>query len=40
VTIGENAVIGAGTVLTQNAPADQLTLARAQQVTVEDWSKK
>lgn len=35
VTIGKNAVIGAGSVITEDAPADQLTLSRSEQKSVE-----
>ncbi len=37
VTVGEHATIGAGTTLTRDAPAGQLTLARSRQRTVPDW---
>jgi len=37
VMIGENATIGAGSTITRNAPAHQLTLSRAQQRTIENW---
>ena len=37
VTIGEGATIGAGSVIGRNAPAGQLTVARARQVTLEGW---
>ncbi len=37
VTIGENATIGAGSTITQDAPSDQLTLARARQCSIPDW---
>jgi bifunctional UDP-N-acetylglucosamine pyrophosphorylase / glucosamine-1-phosphate N-acetyltransferase len=40
VKIGKKAVIGAGSVLTENAPADKLTLARSRQTTVEGWKRK
>lgn len=39
VTIGEGAVIGAGSTITQDAPPQQLTLARARQCTVENWQR-
>jgi bifunctional UDP-N-acetylglucosamine pyrophosphorylase/glucosamine-1-phosphate N-acetyltransferase len=39
VTIGAHATTGAGSTLTTNAPAGQLTLARAQQVTIEGWQR-
>ena len=35
IEIGARAVIGAGSTVTRDAPADQLTLARGRQVTVE-----
>ena len=35
--IGARAVIGAGSTVTQDAPAGRLTLARGRQVTVEGW---
>ncbi|NUR22040.1 bifunctional UDP-N-acetylglucosamine diphosphorylase/glucosamine-1-phosphate N-acetyltransferase GlmU [Frateuria sp.] len=37
VTIGARATIGAGSVITHNAPADALTVARGRQVTLEGW---
>lgn len=39
VTIGEQATIGAGSTITQNAPAKQLTLARAHQQTIRHWQR-
>ncbi|MCD7099245.1 bifunctional UDP-N-acetylglucosamine diphosphorylase/glucosamine-1-phosphate N-acetyltransferase GlmU [Stenotrophomonas sp. MMGLT7] len=39
VEIGDNATIGAGSVITRPAPAEKLTLARARQTTVEGWSR-
>lgn len=39
IVIGARAVIGAGSTVTQNAPADRLTLARGRQVTVGNWSR-
>lgn len=38
VTVGEGATIGAGTTLTKNAPAHKLTVSRAKQTTLENWS--
>lgn len=37
VSIGINATIGAGSAISANAPADQLTLARARQETIKNW---
>ncbi len=37
VIVGENAVIGAGTVLTKDAPDQQLTVGRAKQISVKNW---
>jgi bifunctional UDP-N-acetylglucosamine pyrophosphorylase/glucosamine-1-phosphate N-acetyltransferase len=37
VVVGENALIGAGTVLTKDAPDQQLTVGRAKQVSVKNW---
>jgi bifunctional UDP-N-acetylglucosamine pyrophosphorylase/glucosamine-1-phosphate N-acetyltransferase len=39
VRIGDNATIGAGSVITKEAPANALTLTRAKQVTVEGWQR-
>ena len=39
VIIEENAIIGAGSTITQNAPKNKLTLSRSKQVTVEDRDK-
>ena len=33
------ATIGAGSVITANAPADKLTLARGRQTTIKDWKR-
>jgi bifunctional UDP-N-acetylglucosamine pyrophosphorylase/glucosamine-1-phosphate N-acetyltransferase len=40
VEVGENALIGAGSTITQLAPANELTLARARQQTVKGWRKQ
>lgn len=40
ITIGPRATIGAGSIITKNAPADALTLSRAPQMTVLGWKKK
>ncbi len=39
VTVGENATIGAGSTITKDAPANQLTLSRLKQVTVAGWQR-
>lgn len=37
VTLGEGATIGAGSTITKNAPAGELTLTRAKQITLSGW---
>ncbi|RXZ43673.1 bifunctional UDP-N-acetylglucosamine diphosphorylase/glucosamine-1-phosphate N-acetyltransferase GlmU [Crenobacter cavernae] len=39
VTVESGATLGAGTVLTKTAPADQLTVARARQLTIPGWQR-
>ncbi|MET0282051.1 MAG: bifunctional UDP-N-acetylglucosamine diphosphorylase/glucosamine-1-phosphate N-acetyltransferase GlmU [Steroidobacteraceae bacterium] len=39
VTIGANATTGAGSTITQDAPAGELTLARSRQVTIPGWQR-
>ena len=39
VSVGAQATIGAGSVVTSDAPAGKLTLGRARQVTVENWER-
>ena len=39
VRIGAGATIGAGSTITRDAPADQLTLSRSRQVNVEGWQR-
>jgi bifunctional UDP-N-acetylglucosamine pyrophosphorylase/glucosamine-1-phosphate N-acetyltransferase len=39
IQIAQNATIGAGSVITQDAPANALTLARSYQITLPSWQK-
>jgi len=39
VTVGKGATLGAGTTLTKNAPAGELTLSRAKQLTISGWKR-
>jgi len=39
VTVGRGATLGAGTTLTKNAPAGQLTLSRTRQITIAGWTR-
>jgi len=39
VTVGRGATLGAGTTLTHDAPADELTLSRSQQVTIKGYKR-
>jgi bifunctional UDP-N-acetylglucosamine pyrophosphorylase/glucosamine-1-phosphate N-acetyltransferase len=39
VTVGANATLGAGSTLTRDAPAGQLTVARARQQSFADWKR-
>lgn len=39
VTVGRGATLGAGTTLTQDAPAEQLTVSRAAQVSIPRWKR-
>lgn len=39
VRVGKGATLGAGTTLTKDAPADQLTVSRARQVTLANWKR-
>ncbi|WP_267257243.1 bifunctional UDP-N-acetylglucosamine diphosphorylase/glucosamine-1-phosphate N-acetyltransferase GlmU [Coxiella endosymbiont of Ornithodoros maritimus] len=40
LNVGKNATIGAGSTLSQDAPPDQLTVARERQRTVKDWLRQ
>lgn len=39
VTVGANATIGAGSTITKDAPAGELTLSRGKQVTIPGWKR-
>jgi bifunctional UDP-N-acetylglucosamine pyrophosphorylase/glucosamine-1-phosphate N-acetyltransferase len=39
VTVGRGATLGAGTTLTKDAPAGELTLSRAKQLTLNGWKR-
>lgn len=39
VTVGKGATLGAGTTLTKDAPAGELTLSRAKQLTISGWTR-
>ena len=39
VEIGKGATIGAGSTITENAPAGELTLSRAEQKTRKGWQR-
>jgi bifunctional UDP-N-acetylglucosamine pyrophosphorylase/glucosamine-1-phosphate N-acetyltransferase len=39
ITVGKNATIGAGSTLTKDAADEQLTLARAKQITLKSWQR-
>ncbi len=39
VTVGKGATIGAGTTLTKDAPAGQLTVSRAKQISINSWER-
>ena len=39
VRVGRGATLGAGTTLSKDAPAEQLTVSRAKQVSVEGWKR-
>lgn len=40
VSIGRNSIIGAGSTITKNVPADSLALSRTEQKVVRGWAKK
>lgn len=39
VTVGRGATLGAGTTLSKNAPAGQLTVSRARQISIPGWQR-
>ncbi len=39
VTVGSNATIGAGSVITKDAEAEKLTVTRAKQITINGWTR-
>ena len=39
ITVGRGATLGAGTTLTKDAPAGELTLSRAKQLTISGWTR-
>ncbi len=39
ITVGKDATVGAGSTLSRNAPAGELTVARAKQVTLPAWKR-
>jgi bifunctional UDP-N-acetylglucosamine pyrophosphorylase / glucosamine-1-phosphate N-acetyltransferase len=39
ITIGDDATIGGGSTINKNAPAGQLTVARAKQATIANWQR-
>jgi bifunctional UDP-N-acetylglucosamine pyrophosphorylase/glucosamine-1-phosphate N-acetyltransferase len=39
VTVGKDATIGAGSTITNDAPAEQLTVSRARQATIRGWKR-
>jgi bifunctional UDP-N-acetylglucosamine pyrophosphorylase/glucosamine-1-phosphate N-acetyltransferase len=39
VRVGAGATLGAGTTLTKDAPAGQLTVSRSKQISIEGWQR-
>ena len=39
VTVHKGATLGAGTTLTKDAPAGELTISRAKQITIPGWKR-
>jgi bifunctional UDP-N-acetylglucosamine pyrophosphorylase/glucosamine-1-phosphate N-acetyltransferase len=39
VTVGKGATIGAGSTITKDAPAGELTLSRSKQITIAGWQR-
>jgi len=39
ITVGAGATIGAGSTVVNEVPAAKLTVARAKQVTIENWQR-
>ena len=39
VTVGKGATLGAGTTLSKDAPAGKLTISRAKQMTIDNWTR-
>ena len=39
VTVGKNATIGAGSTITKDTPAGQLSLSRSKQISIESWQR-
>ena len=39
VEVGANATVGAGSVISKDAPAGRLTVTRAKQITLDNWQR-
>jgi len=39
VTVNDNATIGAGSTITKEVPADELTFSRSKQTTISGWKR-